>query len=164
MPQEQLSASSFSPNVRDFLAALHRHDVKYLIVGDEAVIYYGHVRLTGDIDLFYEPTEDNVRRLYAALREFWEGEVPGIESERELLQPGLVVQFGVPPNRIDLVSRIDGVAFSDAWLNRREVRVRDKKVDIPVWFVGLKDLVLNKRAAGRPKDIDDLRFLERLEG
>ena len=161
MPQDQLRASSFSPDTRDFLAALHRHAVKYLVIGGEAVIYYGHARLTGDIDFFYEPTEANARRLYAALREFWQGDVPGLENERELCEPGLIVQFGVPPNRIDLVSRIDGVEFEQAWANRREVHIREEESDLPVWFIGISELIRNKRAAGRPKDLDDLRFLER---
>ena len=161
MPQDQLRAAAFSPDTRDFLAVLHEHHVEYLVVGGEAVIYYGHARLTGDIDIFYRPTDANAGRLFAALRQFWQGDVPGITGAQELCEPGLIVQFGVPPNRIDLVSRIDGVEFQDAWPNRHEIRIKGEGVDIPAWFIGLGDLVRNKRAAGRPKDLDDLRFLER---
>lgn len=160
MPQDELRPSSFSADTRDFLAALHDHGVEYLIVGGEAVIYYGHPRLTGDIDIFYNLTEDNVARLYAALNEFWDGTIPGLESEQELREPGMILQFGIAPNRIDLLNRIDGVEFQAAWPHRQEVRVAEGDADILVCFIGLDDLVRNKRAAGRPKDLDDLRFLE----
>jgi len=161
MPQEELDAASFSSDTCDFLVALHRHGVRYLVVGGEAVIYYGYARVTGDIDLFYERTAENAQRLYAALREFWQGNVPGVQGEGDLVEPGVIVQFGVPPNRIDLVNRIDGVDFEAAWPNRLGVHVLGESFDIVVWFLSLEDLVRNKRAAARPKDLDDLRFLEK---
>ena len=160
MPQTQLEAGSFSPDTLDFLGALHKHAVRYMIIGGEAVIYYGYARATGDIDFFYERTDANVRRLFSALRDFWKGSVPGLQNSAELRQPGLIVQFGVPPNRIDLVNQIDGVAFPEAWPNRLAVTVRSAQRDIPIWIVGIKDLIRNKRAVARPKDLDDLRFLE----
>jgi predicted nucleotidyltransferase len=161
MRQEQLTADSFSPDTVDLLKALHEHGVRYLIVGGEAVIYYGYARVTGDIDFFYESSAENVRRLFDALRQFWGGDVPGVAEAGEFLQAGLIVQFGVPPNRIDLVNRIDGVAFAAAWPNRLAVTVTVPGFEIPVWFVGKDDLIANKRAAARPKDLDDLRFLTR---
>ena len=160
MPQERLDAGSFSPDTLDFLRVLHRYSVRYMIVGGEAVIFHGHARVTGDIDFFYERTEDNAQRLYEALRDFWKGDVPGISGPDELVQSGLVVQFGVPPNRIDLVNKIDGVLFSEAWPNRLPVAVDDGDADLTVWFIGVRDLVTNKRAAGRPKDLDDAQFLD----
>lgn len=159
MSERQIDEGSFSPDTLDFLRALRDHGVRYLIVGGEAVIYYGHARVTGDIDFFYESSEENVRRLFAALQQFWGGNVPGVTRAEEFLQPGLIVQFGVPPNRIDLVNRIDGVTFADAWPNRLAVTVLAAPGEIPVWFVGIGDLIVNKRAAARPKDMDDLRFL-----
>jgi hypothetical protein len=65
MPQEQLDDSCFAPDTLDFLTALHGHDVKYMIVGGEAVIFYGYARITGDIDFFYERTDENAGRLFA---------------------------------------------------------------------------------------------------
>jgi hypothetical protein len=135
--------------------------VNYLIVGGEAVIYYGHARVTGDIDVFYERSPENVARLYAALLEFWHGRVPGLQKPEELLQPGVVVQFGVPPNRIDLVNRISGVEFREAWPNRFAVTVASGEEDVPIWYIGMTDLIRNKAAAARPKDLDDLSFLRR---
>ena len=104
MSPELIDASTFSPDIREFLRLLHAHGVRYLIVGGEAVIFYGHARLTGDVDFFYDIDFDNARRLFAALDEFWEGSVPGLGCPEELAAPGVIVQFGVPPNRIDLMN------------------------------------------------------------
>ena len=161
MPEEYLTADSFSRDVLDFLLLLHKQKVRYLIVGGEAVIFHGHARLTGDMDYFYEATPKNVQRLYAVLREFWKGKVPGIAAAKELLAVGLVVQFGLPPNRIDLVNQIDGVNFQEAWRNRVIVQLKGTGLDDTcIFYLGLKDLIRNKRASGRSKDLDDLRFLE----
>ncbi len=161
MPKERLSADLFSRDVLDFLLLLHKRNVRYLIVGGEAVIFHGYARLTGDADFFYEASDENVRLLYEALREFWRGNVPGIANANEFLQVGLVVQFGLPPNRIDLVNQIDGVNFAEAWRNRVVVPLTGAgKDDLRIFYLGRDDLVRNKRASGRPKDLDDLRFLE----
>jgi hypothetical protein len=130
-------------------------------VGGQAVIYYGHTRLTGDIDLLYEMSQDNARRLFAALSEFWSGNIPEIDREEELLHEGLVVQFGVPPNRIDLINSIGEVSFDEAWARRTDVEVAAEQ-GITVHFIGLDDLIRNKESAGRPKDLDDLDFLRRV--
>ena len=161
MRKEYLAADSFSRDVLDFLLLLHEHEVRYLIVGGEAVIFHGYARLTGDMDFFYEAIPENVRRLYQALREFWKGNVPGIADAKEFLQVGLVVQFGLPPNRIDLVNHIDGVNFNEAWRNKVTVQLKGTGVDGAfIFYMGRKDLIRNKKASGRPKDLDDLRFLE----
>jgi hypothetical protein len=161
MPQEQLNASCFAADTLEFLTALDRHAVKYMIVGGEAVIFYGYARVTGDIDFFYELTPENTERLFAALRDFWQGSIPGLTAAVELMPPGTIIQFGVPPNRIDLVNRIDGVDFTQAWPNRSRAFIRHQDRDIPLCYLGRNDLVRNKRAVGRPKDLDDLRFLEK---
>ena len=101
----------FSEDVSGFLLALAKHDVRYMVVGGEAVIYYGHARLTGDIDIFYENSKENVGGLYAALNDFWAGDIPGIADQKELMQDGMIFQFGVPPNRMDLINEIEGVGF-----------------------------------------------------
>lgn len=102
-----------------------------MIVGGEAVIYYGHARLTGDIDLFYETTSENVTCLLDALREFWSGPIPGVRSGREFLKRGMVFQFGVPPNRIDLMIEVEGIEFEDAWKRRKVERLDQKRESIP---------------------------------
>jgi hypothetical protein len=161
MPRETLEPSSFSPDTRDFIHLLHKHSVRYVIVGGEAVILYGHVRLTGAVDFFYDNEPSNSERLYSALAEFWHGSVPGLEEFRELTEDGLILQFGMPPNRIDLLNRIDGVAFADAWRGRTVVDLQTGEGRVPVNYLGLEELILNKERVGRPKDLDDLRFLRK---
>lgn len=157
-----MKADYFSADTQEFLQLLHQYKVKYLIVGGEAVIYYGYPRLTGDVDFFYSPDDENARLLYKALSEFWEGIIPGLEEYEELQSPGYIIQFGVPPNRIDLMNTIDGVSFSEAWKDRNTEHtiINDKK--IPVHFIGLAHLIINKRQSGRGKDQEDLNYLESL--
>jgi hypothetical protein len=149
----------FSADITEFLFLLAKHHVRYLIVGGEAVVYYGYARLTGDIDLLYERTDTNATLLYDALIEFWEGVIPGIHSEKELRSEGMVFQFGIPPNRIDLVNSIDGVEFAAAWGNRKLETLSRGKKKFPIYYVGLSELIKNKKAVNRDKDKDDLRFL-----
>ncbi|MFN0182124.1 MAG: hypothetical protein ACKVZ0_25245 [Gemmatimonadales bacterium] len=108
---------------------------------------------------FFDRREPNVSRLYGALREFWGGSPPGIAGGEELAHPGLVLQYGVPPNRIDLINDIDGVGFDEAWLNRIEATIQTDAGVIPVHYLGLRELIRNKEASGRPKDLDDLAYL-----
>jgi hypothetical protein len=155
----EISAEFFSPDVLDFLRWLDHENVRYLIVGGEAVIFYGYPRLTGDIDFFYDSEPVNCQRLFNALLSFWEGLIPGISTSSELEAPGLILQFGRPPHRIDLLNRIDGVSFAEAWPNRLPVTLFGEAVRVPVWYLGKAELLRNKRASGRPKDLDDLEHL-----
>lgn len=90
---------------------------------------------------------------------FWDGDVPGIGTPKELGPEGTIVQFGVPPNRIDLINEIEGVGFDEAWEDRVEAVMAGEAEETPVPYIGLEPLVKNKRAAGRPKDLDDLAYL-----
>ena len=156
MPEsKQIDASAFSPDVRDFIRCLHRHDVRHLIVGGNAVIFHGFVRYTGDIDFFYEDTAKNREALWRALKEFWGGTVAEASSPDDLASPGAVLQFGRPPNRIDLQNRIEGVAFEDAWPRRVEATLRDDKGDLTLNYLGKQDLLANKKSVGRRRDLDD---------
>lgn len=157
-----MTGEHLAPDLRTFIRLLHEHRVRYLLVGGEAVIYHGYPRLTGGVDFFFEQTVDNCERLYAALEEFWSGHVPAVRDAEELLDPDVVVQFGRPPNRIDLIGKISGVSFDAAWRGRvRDVmRIGRKKVPLPI--IGLAQLIANTRRAGRAKDLDDLEHLEAL--
>ena len=156
-----MKAAHFSRDTQDFLRVLSKHHVRYLIVGGEAVIYYGYARLTGDVDFFFEQSAENAQNLFAALEGFWQGDVPGIDRVDALLEPGVIVQFGVPPNRIDLISRIDGVSFKDAWANRVTTGAEIHGEQVVINFIGLDDLITNKKAINRPKDQEDLKYLMR---
>ncbi len=154
-----MRASYFSKDVQEFLKLLAANKVKYLIVGGEAVIYHGYARLTGDVDFFFEPSKQNASKLYEALKEFWSGNIPGIKALEELIEKGLIIQFGVPPNRIDLINEITGVTFREAWKNRIKTGIESSGGEVPIYLIGLEDLIKNKKAIGRPKDMEDLKYL-----
>ncbi len=102
--------------LREFIELLNSHDVKYVIVGGYAVAYHGYPRATGDIDLFVEVSRENARKLSAVLGEFGFASL-GL-TDKDFLVPGSIIELGHPPNRIELVTSISGVAFADAWERR----------------------------------------------
>lgn len=155
-----MRASHFSSDIQEFLRLLSIHGVRYVIVGGEAVIYYGYARLTGDVDFFYEAMSENVARLYDVLNDFWGGDIPGLRSSGELLPRGTILQFGVPPNRIDLINLIDAVSFKEAWDSRIEEEIEIERVKYQVHYIGLEELIRNKEAVRRYKDLEDLRYLK----
>lgn len=159
MASRTIKGAAFSPDILTFLRLLSAHRVRYLIVGGEAVILHGYPRVTGAIDFFYESTPANARRLFDALLDFWAGRIPGIASPDELRQPGIIFQFGRPPHRIDLMNRIDGVSFLQAWRSRVPVQLKTGTGRVPARYIDLGPLLKNKRATARPKDLDDARFL-----
>jgi predicted nucleotidyltransferase len=159
VPRQPLDPALFSPDTRDLITLLHKHHVRYLIVGGEAVIYYGHIRTTGDVDVFYDRADTNVQQLFAAVDEFWAGHIPNLDRWQELAEPGMILQFGVPPNRIDLINDISGVKFGDAWPNRLTLTMPVGDSTVEVFLIGIDDLIKNKEASGRHQDLEDLKFL-----
>ena len=158
-----MKATHFSPDTLEFFSLLFQNQIRYLIVGGEAVIYHGFARLTGDVDIFYDATEENINRLYTALQKFWDGDIPGLERKTELAEPGIIFQFGVPPNRIDLMNKIDDVIFENAWKNRTIERVVQKSGEIEIYYIGLSELISNKQSMGRYKDLEDLKYLQKIK-
>jgi len=154
-----MSPNSFSTDVLEFLYLLDLNRVHYVIVGGEAVIYYGYVRLTGDIGIFYEPTTENADALFQSLLSFWGGDPLGIQSVDDLLVPCQIIQYGRPPNRIDLMNTITGVSFEEAWKERVLESVDHPKGLIMVPYIGVKALIQNKEHIGRDKDHEDLKYL-----
>ena len=152
-----------SSDTLDFLLCLNDHKVRYLIVGGEAVIYYGYPRLTGDIDFFYGRSAQNCNLLFNALMEFWEGDIPGIARAKELEESGAIFQFGVPPNRIDLINQIDGVSFEQAWESREKTSLEHSGRVIAIYIIGLDQLIQNKASVKRNKDLDDLTYLRAIQ-
>ena len=142
-----------SRDFKEFVALLNAHGVEYLVVGGYAMALHGRPRHTGDLDVWIRRSPENARRLMVALREFGFGGLGLTECDFEAREN--VVQLGYPPFRIDLLTDIDGVEFDDAWPNR-ETTVHD---GLAIHFVGLAELKANKRASGRPRDMDDLEQL-----
>jgi hypothetical protein len=143
------------PDFLDLLTALNAADARYLLVGGHAVGFYGLPRATKDIDLWVEPSPENAARVVTALRAF--GAPLGGLSERDLAGPGQGFRMGTPPFRIEILTEISGVAFADAWPRRERTQVDG--ILLPV--IGRADLVDNKRAAGRKRDLADVEALER---
>lgn len=140
-------------DLREFIELLNSHESEYLVVGGHAVAFHGHPRFTGDIDFLVRGSVANAERILSVLRAFGFGDLA--LTPADFVKPGSVVQLGRPPNRIDLLTSISGVAFDDAWAGRVEGRLDG----IPVFFLGLQALLENKLASGRPKDIADVARL-----
>ena len=139
----------------DMLSALSREDARFLIVGAYAMAHHGLPRATGDIDIWVGHSPENADRVWEALRRF--GAPLDQVSSDDFRQPDLVLQIGVAPSRIDLLTSIDGLDFEEAWAERVEVAMDEIRVPV----LSRAHLVTNKRAAGRPQDLADLAWLER---
>lgn len=141
---------------RDLLAAFQDAGVRFIVVGAHAMAIHGVPRATGDLDVWIECTEANAGRAWQALRVFGAPvEALGVTQD-DLHRPGTVVQIGLPPRRIDLLTRITGVEFGNAW----ERRIDHDTEGRPVAYLGLADLIANKRATGRAQDLVDVSLLE----
>ena len=145
---------------RDFvemLAALSEARADFLVIGAHAVAVYGTPRATGDLDLWVRRTPENAERVWAALEAFG---APLHDLTREdLVSDDVVFQIGLAPDRIDILTGVGGVEFEEAWQRRTEVTLWGQLVPI----IGRSDLILTKRAAGRPRDLADIADLEAKE-
>lgn len=142
--------SDFSELLQNFNA----HHVEYLVVGAHAVAVYGHVRATKDLDVWVRPSPENANRVLTALSEF--GAPLGDLTQDDLSENGTIFQIGVPPLRIDLITSIDGVEFSEAWPDRFSSTFGD----VPVFVISREHLIKNKKTAGRFQDLADAEMLE----
>lgn len=144
----------FSQDFRDFVQLLIKNDVDYLIVGGYAVGIHGHPRYTGDLDIWLNPSVENAKRILLAVNEF------GFSSYKlavdDFIKEGNVIQLGYPPLRIDLLTEIDGVHFDECFKNKLVVDIDDLKVN----FISYNDLIRNKKACNRYKDLDDIENLK----
>lgn len=144
------------PNdLRAFVELLNAAGAKYLVVGGYAVAFHGHPRFTGDIDLFIEPSADNSRVLSTVLDDFGFGEL-NIGSA-DFVREDMILQLGLPPNRIDIMTSIDGVSFSQAWPKRVSAVIDG----LEMVFISRELLIQNKLASGRAKDVADAEELSR---
>ena len=138
----------------DMLSALSAAGAEFLVVGAHALAAHGRPRATGDLDLWIRPTPANAAKVWTALERF---RAPLRElSLEDLGRPGIVFQLGVPPCRIDILTAIDGVEFDEAWSRRIMVELGSNRAPV----LGRQDLIVNKRASGRPKDLADLAWLD----
>ena len=144
----------FNPDFKDMLLALSDAKIDYLLVGAYAVAAHGHPRATGDLDLWVRPDAETAPKVYRVLAEF--GAPLYDLTIDDLAKPGMVFQIGVAPSRIDILTAISGVSFDDAWTNRLSIEMDG----IQLCVLGRSDLITNKRACGRAKDIADAEALD----
>jgi len=137
----------------ELLELLTKHKVKYLIVGGYAVAFHGYPRFTNDIDIFYEMSEENVKKITECLVNFGfsHSEVNG----KLFLKKGNIVVIGVEPLRVDFINDIDGVEFAAAWENR----IKGKYGSVEVHFISKTDLIENKSKTQRSEDKLDVEKL-----
>ena len=143
-------------NYLDMLRCLNRAGVDYIMVGGWAVNLHGYVRATIDLDIWILADQENARKVYAALGEF--GAPLGQVKPEDFAQDGTIFQIGVAPCRIDVINKIDGVKYAEA-----SPRAVQKTIEgVPVRIISREDLIANKRASGRTKDLADAEILEGL--
>jgi len=147
------------PDFADLFTCLNEAGADYMLVGGYAVMAHGHIRATGDLDVWVRPTPANARRVLAALGEF--GMPPGLSLDVLAVADGpppTGFRFGRPPLAVDLLTSVRGIDFNTAWDSSF---VRDVG-GLPIRIIGLAALLQNKRATERPKDMLDVDALERL--
>lgn len=143
-----------APDFDEFFGSLIASRVEFLVVGAYALAFHGAPRFTGDIDVFVNPTLVNAERLLSAIRAFGFPS-PGL-SAAEMIDPARVLQMGVEPVQIHVMSNISGVSWDEAWAGREVGRCGSH--DLP--FIGKYEFVRNKRASGRLKDLADIEALD----
>ena len=141
------------PDFKELLGLFNSHGVEYLIVGAYALAFHGAPRNTGDIDLLVRIHPENARKIVSALRAFGFGTL-GLKDD-DFLQPEQVVQLGVPPVRVDILTSISGVTWEEAIAGQ----MPGCYADVPVNFIGKTEYIRNKRATGRKKDAADIEAL-----
>ena len=144
-----------SADFKDFLRLLSDKKVEYLLIGGYAVVYYGYVRDTGDMDVWIRQTPENAELTAEALDEF--GYAPKSVTLPYLSQPNKILRMGIPPFRLEVSTEIDGVKFEECFPHRTIFQIDD----IPVSLISLVDLIKNKEASGRLKDLADVEELKK---
>src|SRR5512136_2622555 len=140
-----------SRDYEEFIAALNAHGVRYLVIGAHAVAFHARPRATKDLDILIAPTRANAQKTLDALRDFFGGADLHYTIE-DVMDPDCILQLGVAPVRIDLLSAIPGCPdFSAVWKQRVQARFGG----VPTQYIGLEDLINNKEATDRPQDRAD---------
>ncbi len=138
---------------REFLALLNAHEVKFKIVGGYAFAFHSAPRFTGDIDVFVKPDYENAERIIKAMSDFGFSTLD--LTVKDLQDQNEVIQLGLPPVRIGVISSISGVSWEEAY-GSKEPGLFD---DVPVSYLGRRQFITNKRATGRKKDLADIEAL-----
>lgn len=140
---------------KEFLESLNAQKVEYLIVGAYVLAFFGVPRYTGDLDIYVKPDKENAKRVITSLTTF--GFPTKGLSEADFMQADKVIQLGVAPVRIDIVTSITGVSWEEAFSGRRAGNYGD----VLVYFLGREQFIANKHSLGRQKDLADIESLEK---
>ena len=139
---------------KEFIRLLNQNHVRYLVVGGYAVAFHGHPRYTNDLDLWIWINKSNAVNLIQSLKEF------GFQSldlkPEDFLKPGYIIQLGYPPNRIDLITEVQGVDFDTCFESKVETEIEG----VMISFIDLESLKKNKKTVGRHQDLADIENLE----
>ena len=141
------------PDFKELLALLNAHGIEYVIVGGYALAFHGAPRYTGDLDIMVRADSENAALIIKALDQFGFGDA-GLTPD-DFQHPEKVVQLGVPPVRVDILTSLTGVSSDEAFSSR----VEGTYGGVPVYFLGRDQLVANKRALGRKRDLADIEAL-----
>ena len=148
---------NLAPDFDEFCALLSAHGVDFVVIGAYALAFHGAPRFTGDLDLLVAPTVDNGARLLSAIAAF--GFPTTAITPADIVAGRKVIEMGVPPIQLHIMSDIDGVTWDEVWAGKQEGMLGRHTV----WFIDHDTFVKNKRAAGRPKDLADLAALDALD-
>ena len=147
-----------NPDFRDMLSCLKGAGAEFIVVGAYALAAHGRPRATGDIDIWVKSSPENAQKVIGALEEF--GAPLSDLSAADFTVPDLIVQLGIEPCRIDLLTGVDGLDFDDAWRNKLTLTVDG----LEIFVLSRDDLLKNKIAAGRAKDQGDIAWLQDAAG
>jgi predicted nucleotidyltransferase len=145
---------SLNRDFNDLLSELNAEGARYLLVGGYALSFYGRPRATGDLDLWVDSTVVNAERVFRSLARYG-APLEGITPE-DFSKPGTVLQIGVAPNRVDILTSLTGLTFEKAWENRKAISLGG----IPLFVISELDFIRNKRSVARAQDIVDAEEIE----
>jgi hypothetical protein len=141
---------------RDILVELHEAQARFVVVGGHAVAFHGHPRATKDLDVLVHADPDNARRVYAALAAFGAPLAAFEVHADDFSSYDGILQLGVPPRRIDIINRAEGITFAEAVADGQTFEVDGRAIPV----IGRAALIKNKRAVGREQDLADVKALE----
>ncbi len=143
-------------NFLEFIECLNKNEARFVLVGGYAVVLNGHNRSTGDLDIFIERTEENIERVLTAIDDFGFGSI-GFTKE-DLLDTTSLIQMGLPPIRIDILSDVDGITFEETYKEAKDYEEEGVKMKV----IHVNHLIATKLTVGRKKDIADVEALQKI--
>ena len=144
---------TLEPDFEDFITLLNKYSVEYLVVGGYAMAYHGRPRYTGDLDIWINISNANADKMLLVLSEF--GFSSLMFKREDFLKENIINQIGYPPLRIDILTSIDGISFNEAYSTKQTIQIDNLNVS----FIGLAQLIQNKKASNRAQDQADIQSL-----